>query len=423
MFEDIIQTKVGDCLKLYVSKVAVPNTSGWWSDSFIHVVQTLSLSTVRMHARDFYVIEVQISSDSQHVDIIAGNTSMPLLRRQFDANDGFTISFEGVQKFDGTPFTIPISWCRFITSAYNLIFFGPAKTSSHVFTYVFHRKRNPDAIRQTFCVLANETIGDYVLVYSLYTAYLSRLVVVSGRTVRDLHNNPDSLCSFHNNLPESREFFSEFDRYCKECLDGVVDGWKDYSSPLIDIEMFHKWVDQAEKCFPMLWAHLCNLREVYGGRGKTKRIIRAVGPRRRQVFISMLAHKRMQNPRSLQHWALILSIAFKSVGVGSSALSVTNYFGIVVSSSKRNSFIKELYEGIQQRQVNLLSKENFIIFVVDNFQRGQHLVEGGTVSRLDENGLRTRRRQCIWERCCRVHGDHVMAVLLRKNSGGHSSGL
>lgn len=153
----------------------------------------------------------------------------------------------------------------------------------------------------------------------------------------------------------------------------MVDGWKDYSSPIIDLGTFHKWVDQAEKCFPELWAHMCNLREVYGGSGKSKRIIRVVGSRQRQVFISILAYKRMQNPKSLPHWALILSIALKSTGVGACALNVTNYFGIVVSSSKRDSFVKDLYEGSQQRQVDLLLKENFVIFVVDNFQRGQRL--------------------------------------------------
>lgn len=203
MFEDIILTKVGNSLKLYALKVSVLNTSGWWSDTFVHVVRSLSLSTVCLHARDFYVFNIHITSDTQHVDIVAGNTLMPLLRRQFDANDGFAISFDGVKKFDGTPFSIPISWRCFITSAYDLIFFGRPRNCSRVFTYVFHRNKNPETIRQAFRVLAYKTIGDYALAYSLYTSYLSRLVVVSGRVIRDLHNNPDSVCSFNNNQPES----------------------------------------------------------------------------------------------------------------------------------------------------------------------------------------------------------------------------
>ena len=89
--------------------------------------------------------------------------------------------------------------------------------------------------------------------------------------------------------------------------------------------------------------------------------------------MSLLSFKRMQNPKSLTHWALILSISYKSMGVGATALDITNYFGIVVSSTKRDAYIKKLYAGIQARQTELLSKENFIIYVMDNFQRGQRL--------------------------------------------------
>jgi hypothetical protein len=125
--------------------------------------------------------------------------------------------------------------------------------------------------------------------------------------------------------------------------------------------------------FPALWAHMTNLREIYGRKKMKKMCIKTVQARRRQVFMSLLFFKRMQNPKSLTHWALILSISYKSMGVGSTALDITNYFGIVVSSTKRDAYINKLYAGIQARQTEMFLKENFIIYVIDDFQRGQRL--------------------------------------------------
>ena len=46
MFEDIIKTKSGDALQLYVSKAAINNISGWWGDTFLRVLESLQLSTI-----------------------------------------------------------------------------------------------------------------------------------------------------------------------------------------------------------------------------------------------------------------------------------------------------------------------------------------------------------------------------------------
>jgi hypothetical protein len=375
MFEDIIKTKSRDALQLYVSKATIHNISGWWGDTFLRVLEPLQLSMIRMHSRDFYIFDVHISGDTNHhLDIVAGNTSLPLLKKRFNENDGFSISFDGVENPEGTPFTLTNIWYqRFIFNAYDLLFFEPHRDCSRLFYSIFHTK-NLDAIRQLFKVLSSETVGDYALSYSLYAAYLSRLLKRTSHSLQTLQENPENVFSFDNDQPASNAFFTAFDNHCKNCLDGIVDGWNNYSKPVIALDKFHEWMDHCERTFPALWAHMTNLRGVYGGKRRKKKDIKTVQARQRRVFMSLLSFKRMQNPKSLTHWALILSISYKSMGVGATALDITNYFGIVVSSTKRDAYIKKLYAGIQARQTTeLLSKENFIIYVMDNFQRGQRL--------------------------------------------------
>ena len=299
MFEDIITVHEGTALKLYVSKNAVRNTSAWWHDTFQFAVDSLHLRPIRMHSRDFYVFDVTVSCDTEHHGVTSGTTTLSALKTKFDRMEGFHISFNGVSKMDGRPLIIPVAWRHFISNAYDLLFFAPPKDSTRVFTYFFKTKDSPDAIRQLFRVLSNEVIGDYGLAYSLYTAYLSRLLAVTSKEKKSEQQNPDRLCSFDNHTTSSKAFFKAFDDYCKQCLDGIIDGWNDISQPIISLTKFHEWIDAAQETFPSLWAHMCNLREVYGGKGKKKRSINKVNARRRQVFMTLLSFKRMQSPHSI----------------------------------------------------------------------------------------------------------------------------
>jgi hypothetical protein len=275
MFEDIIKTKSGDALQLYVSKAALQNISGWWGDTFLRALESLQLSIIRMHSRDFYRFDVRVSGDTNHhLDIVAGNTSLPLLKKRFNENDGFSISFVGVENPDGTPFTLTNIWYqRFIFNAYDLLFFGPHRDCSRLFGNTFHTKKDPDAIRQLFKVLSSETVGDFALSYSLYTAHLARLLKRTSHSLQTIQENPENLCSFDNDQTASKAFFTAFDNHCKNCLDGIVDGWNNYSKPVIALDKFHEWMDHCERTFPALWAHMTNLRGVYGGKGRKKKDI------------------------------------------------------------------------------------------------------------------------------------------------------
>eukprot|EP00956_Cyclotella_meneghiniana_P000144 scaffold217_cov64-Cyclotella_meneghiniana.AAC.5 len=245
MFEDIITVREGTALKLYVSETATNNTAAWWQDSFQFAAQSLKLKCIRMHSRDFYVFDVTISCDTEHQCITAGTTSLSDLETKFKRNDGFHISFNNVSKSDGRPLIIPVSWCQFISNAYDIMFFAPPIKSTRVFTYALKDKDSPDAIRQLFRVLSNEVIGDYGLAYSLYTAYLSRLLKVTSNKSKSTQQLPDNLCSFDNHTRPSQAFFKAFDDYSKQCLDGIIDGWSSLSQPIITLDKFH---EAAEDC-------------------------------------------------------------------------------------------------------------------------------------------------------------------------------
>jgi hypothetical protein len=142
-------------------------------------------------------------------------------------------------------------------------------------------------------------------------AYLSRLLKRTSHSLPTLQGNPENLCSFDNDQPASKAFFTAFDNHCKNCLDGIVDGWNNYSKPVIALDKFHEWIDHCERTFPALWAHMTNmtnLREIYGRKRMKKKCIKTVQARRRQVFMSLLSFKRMQNPKSLTHWAMTLAL-------------------------------------------------------------------------------------------------------------------
>ena len=53
----------------------------------------------------------------------------------------------------------------------------------------------------------------------------------------------------------------------------------------------------------------------------------------------------MRNPKQLEWWAMIQSVAYFGWGVGRVALNATNCWGVVCSSKTRDRLLAKLTEG------------------------------------------------------------------------------
>jgi len=132
------------------------------------------------------------------------------------------------------------------------------------------------------------------------------------------------------------------------CVDKVVK-FRDHNKPIIESECFDVYVEATEWCFPQLWAHMSNLRNVQGNR--TKYANKLVQSKKRQVLLQILALRRMRNPKSLVYWSLIQAIAYYGWGVGRTALDANNFWGKSCSSRTRDRCLLKLPNKLAERRI------------------------------------------------------------------------
>ena len=82
---------------------------------------------------------------------------------------------------------------------------------------------------------------------------------------------------------------------------------------------------------------------------------------------------RIGNPKRMKHWALIQSIANFGWGVGTTAADAFCYFGATVSTSTRYRILRDLTKDLLTAQKTLLRPCTAVVFVYDNYQKGQQL--------------------------------------------------
>ena len=80
----------------------------------------------------------------------------------------------------------------------------------------------------------------------------------------------DNLLKFNETI-KSASSFNSFDNMCKNAFKSNVVEFNDHNKPIIERECFDVNVEAAEWCFPRLWVHMCNLRNVQGGRSKAEK--------------------------------------------------------------------------------------------------------------------------------------------------------
>ena len=174
-------------------------------------------------------------------------------------------------------------------------------------------------MKHIYRAMARKTWGDVYMSMGLTVAYQQRMLDIREVELHEARTT-EKLLSF-NETDRSNLFFRVFDNMCRRQLFYYVTHLTDTNQPLIPVETFDAFVEMAEKCFPRLWSHLCNLRDTKGNLGKKRKS--NVRPKRRQVLLQFLLLKRMRNFRALKWWSLVTGIGFFGWGVGKSVLSAT----------------------------------------------------------------------------------------------------
>ena len=284
---------------------------------------------------------------------------------------GFTVTFDGT--------TVPLSFCwrDVFDFAPHVFFFGRPKESTRRYNIVFRRKKLLNTIRCIYQSLVMETFGDHVATFALAHAYKTRCMEILLQPARmPITPTPspitsvDALLNF-NEHEKTAAFFAVFDSYCRRRFFKIITGLNDHNHSLIPPEIFEHYVQLCERFLPRLFGHLSNLRNVRGSyRASDKKL---VAGKRRQVFMQILILKRMRDRRALKWWSLIQAVSYYGWGVGKSGLDANSYWGMTCSSTSRDRCLAKLTENLHDRQIEFMSREDGIMYVMDNFQRGKKL--------------------------------------------------
>ncbi len=147
-----------------------------------------------------------------------------------------------------------------------------------------------------------------------------------------------------------------------------MNGYNDYSQPLIVPQDFMNYLSLSKHIFPQQWAFLSAVRGI-----TLRDSDDLIEYKERQIFMIMLNLQCIANYKLLKHWAMIISIAFYGWGTKDMVGNVTSFLGITVSRTTRDEFFKELTADRVRMFQRLLASNGTRIMVWDNFQRGQEL--------------------------------------------------
>eukprot|EP00956_Cyclotella_meneghiniana_P036026 scaffold120416_cov36-Cyclotella_meneghiniana.AAC.1 len=169
--EDLFTLTQGDPLKFYVSQEIASTHNKWWGDIFIAALREIpeAAPTTRINGDLFHCFNVNILNATLHDDMRAGVVSAKDLTDYFDRNEGFSITFGGL---DYLKFTL--SWKQVIEYSLSWMFFGPPTPQNRVYSELFEKKTSLKSIRAIFHWYSKETAGDYTSSNALLNAYLEK---------------------------------------------------------------------------------------------------------------------------------------------------------------------------------------------------------------------------------------------------------
>jgi hypothetical protein len=114
-----------------------------------------------------------------------------------------------------------------------------------------------------------------------------------------------------------------------------MNGYNDYSQPLIVPQDFMNFLSVSKRIFPLQWEFISSAR------GITSRDCSNLKEyKERQVFMIMLNLQRIANYKSLKHWAMIVSTVYYGWGAKDIVGYVISFLGITVSRTTRDDFFQ-----------------------------------------------------------------------------------
>jgi hypothetical protein len=160
-------------------------------------------------------------------------------------------------------------------------------------------------------------------------------------TVADLEANNSSAESanlFDQSLfktEEAQQFQFWLVRYCKHAFLNCMNGYNNYSQPLIVPQDIMNYLPLSKHIFPQQWAFLSAVRGITSRDSDNLKEYKE-----QQVFLVILNLQRMANYKPLKHWVMIMATMYYGWGAKDTVGNVMSFIGITVNRKTRDEFYK-----------------------------------------------------------------------------------
>ena len=324
--------------------------------------------------QSFFVMQAEVIQSEFNRKAISGDLTKKEFQIAYEGNQGITVAFVGTSTRDGTRMKIPFPWRTVYALRDDVYFFGPQTNSARRYSNLFYtdRRNSPKLVKRIFWDIAKETFRDHFKSSCLLMAFQSKMIELERKNTEKVRKEKIWLLDFNerfsngNKQYSSEMFFKVFDQCCKLAFFKAILTLQCHNQSIIDLPTFDVFLEKAPQCFPQLWDHMSNLRNVKGQQSKqdNKHILN----RKRQTLLQIFSLRRMRNPRKLVWWALIQAVAFYGWGVGRTALDAIHFWGLSCSARSRERLVGKLTENLTERRTQYLSKRASIAFTIDNYE-------------------------------------------------------
>ena len=354
VLEDMLRTRQDDKFLVLVDKSAEEYSGSPKDAAASQRKSGLGGEDIRISGRIYHCLKATISNCTQHDEIRLRMTEAHFFAQFEHGGGGFTISF------NGTDFSLPVSWREMVEHPERIMFFGPPLLGLRSFEEIFRFKRNIQYAHHIFRQFAAEYKGDSRMSAILYAAYQKRLRLIwEMKYNASLASNAGLFDKQTWNTPGAKTFCRLFNNLCKHSFRYCMVAYQDYSMPIVSENDFIVYLDIAKIVFKPQWRFLRSLRNVRPSDSKAMCDFKD-----RQIFSQILALQRVSNFRELTYWALINTTAYYGWGVRGSVTNAGTFWGNTASNSFRNTEFSRLFRNITQLQRALLKKESSGIFVM-----------------------------------------------------------
>jgi hypothetical protein len=253
ILEDILDCPVNSCLMVCVSADRANLERGdYYAEKALIIADKikragLETESWRMSGRRYIVIQGILDRSSHYSDIKIKSVS----RRQFvDAFENE--SGDLAMRFDGISSRLTIPWRGVVHASRTIMIFGVQFDQVRSFTSLF-RKMKPQHAHHILCRFGSEYFGDSRACSMLFIEYQQVRLDAAVADLEAKKSSAESDNLFDKSLFKTEEvviFQYWFDRYCKHAFLNCMNGYNDYSQPLIVPQDFMNYLSLSKHIFP-----------------------------------------------------------------------------------------------------------------------------------------------------------------------------